>query len=29
VRLAPGAGAKLTVWYKRHVNQPTLELPWD
>jgi hypothetical protein len=29
VRLAPGAGAKLTIWYKRHVNQPTFDLPWE
>jgi hypothetical protein len=29
VRLAPGAGAKLTLKFKRHANQPTLALPWN
>jgi hypothetical protein len=29
VRLAPGAGGKLTLQFKRHANQPTLDLPWD
>ena len=29
VRLAPGAGGKLTLRFKRHVNQPTLALPWN
>jgi hypothetical protein len=29
VHLAPGAGAKLTLKVKRHVNQPTLALPWN
>jgi hypothetical protein len=29
VRLAPGAGAKLTVKMKRFANQPTLNFPWD
>lgn len=29
VRLAPGAGAKLTIKFKRHANQPTLDLPWN
>jgi hypothetical protein len=28
-RLAPGAGAKLTVKMKRFANQPTLAFPWD
>jgi hypothetical protein len=28
VRLAPGAGAKLTLKFKRHSNAPTLDLPW-
>ena len=28
VQLAPGAGAKLTLNFKRHANQPTLALPW-
>jgi hypothetical protein len=29
VRLAAGAGAKLTLAMKRHVNPPTLAFPWD
>jgi hypothetical protein len=29
IRLAPGAGATLTLRLKRHVNQPTFALPWD
>jgi hypothetical protein len=29
VRLAPGAGATLTLKLKRHVNQPVLGFPWD
>jgi hypothetical protein len=29
VRLAPGAGTKLTVKMKRFANQPTLSFPWD
>jgi hypothetical protein len=29
IELAPGAGAKLTLKIKRHVNQPTLALPWN
>ena len=29
VRLAPGAGAKLTIRMKRFVNDPTLSFPWD
>lgn len=29
VKLAPGAGATLTLKMKRHVNQPTFALPWD
>ncbi len=29
VRLAPGAGGKLTIRFKRHANQPTLALPWN
>ena len=28
VRLAPGAGARLSIQMKRHVNQPTLDFPW-
>jgi hypothetical protein len=28
VRLAPGAGATLTIGLKRYVNQPTLRFPW-
>jgi hypothetical protein len=28
VYLAPGAGSKLTLKFKRHANQPTLALPW-
>jgi hypothetical protein len=29
VRLAPGAGERLTVAMKRYVNDPTLAFPWD
>jgi hypothetical protein len=29
VRLAPGAGAALTLKLKRHANQPVLDFPWD
>lgn len=29
VRLAPGAGARLTFAMDRYVNQPTLSFPWD
>lgn len=29
VRLAPEAGAKLTVKMKRYANKPTLNFPWD
>jgi hypothetical protein len=29
VRLAAGAGARLTLRMKRHVNAPTLAFPWD
>jgi hypothetical protein len=29
VKLDPGAGAKLMLRMKRHVNQPTFELPWE
>jgi hypothetical protein len=29
VRLAPGAGAKLTLATRRYANVPTLALPWD
>ena len=29
VRLAAGAGARLTLKMKRHVNAPTLSFPWD
>ena len=29
VRLAPGAGARLTVNMKRYAHQPTLAFPWD
>jgi hypothetical protein len=28
VRLAPGAGGRVVLKMKRHVNQPTLTLPW-
>jgi len=28
VRLAPGAGGKLTIRMKRHANAPTLRFPW-
>jgi hypothetical protein len=29
VRLAPGAGATLTLAMKRYANQPTAKFPWD
>jgi hypothetical protein len=29
VRLAPGAGAKLTIRMKRFTNDPTLSFPWE
>ncbi|PHY18075.1 hypothetical protein [Caulobacter sp. BP25] len=29
LRLAPGAGARLTLRMKRHANPPTLSFPWD
>jgi hypothetical protein len=29
VRLAPGAGARLTLAMRRHANQPTLDFPWS
>jgi hypothetical protein len=29
VRLAPGAGATLTLAMRRYVNQPTVAFPWD
>jgi hypothetical protein len=29
VRLAPGAGAKLTLEMKRYANPPTAKFPWD
>jgi hypothetical protein len=29
VRLAPGAGATLTVGMRRYANRPTLHFPWD
>lgn len=29
VRLAPGAGARLTLQMRRYVNQPTMIFPWD
>src|SRR5262249_8423936 len=29
VRLAPGAGARLTLRVRRYVNQPRLAFPWD
>jgi len=28
LRLSPGAGARLTIRMKRHVNDPTLHFPW-
>ncbi|MGE5192726.1 MAG: hypothetical protein ACM3U2_09500, partial [Deltaproteobacteria bacterium] len=28
VRLAPGAGGKITLQMRRYVNQPTLQFPW-
>ena len=29
LRLAPGAGATLTLQQRRYVNQPVLDFPWD
>jgi len=29
IRLAPGAGAKLTIKMKRFANDPTLSFPWE
>jgi hypothetical protein len=29
VRLAPGAGAKLTIRMKRFSNDPSLSFPWE
>jgi hypothetical protein len=29
IRLAPGAGAKLTISVKRYANAPTMLAPWD
>ena len=29
VRLAPGAGDKMTIGMRRYVNQPALAFPWD
>ena len=29
VRLAPGAGARLTLRMRRYANPPTLAFPWD
>ena len=29
IRLAPGAGARLTLKMKRYANSPTLTYPWD
>ena len=29
VRLEPGAGAKLTIKFRRFVNQPTTMFPWE
>jgi hypothetical protein len=29
VRLAPGAGARLTIRMKRFANDPTLSFPWE
>jgi hypothetical protein len=29
VRLAPGAGSRLTLHMRRYVNRPTLAFPWD
>src|SRR5262249_11336053 len=28
VKLAPGAGSRLTLTMKRHVNAPTMAFPW-
>jgi hypothetical protein len=29
VRLAPGAGSRLTIKMNRYANEPTLKFPWD
>jgi hypothetical protein len=29
VRLAPGAGQRLTIHMRRYANAPTLSAPWD
>jgi hypothetical protein len=29
VRLAPSAGAKLTLTMRRYVNTPTVKFPWN
>jgi hypothetical protein len=29
VRLAPGAGGRLTMQMRRYVNSPTMQFPWD
>jgi hypothetical protein len=29
VRLAPGAGGRLTMQTRRYVNTPTMQFPWD
>jgi hypothetical protein len=29
VRLAPGAGAKLTLAMRRYANPPTAKFPWE
>src|SRR5262249_46492616 len=29
VRLAAGAGARLTIGMRRYVNQPSMAFPWD
>ncbi len=29
VRLAPGAGARLTLAMRRYVNTPTVKFPWS
>jgi hypothetical protein len=29
IRLAPGAGAKLTIGVNRYANVPTMWAPWD
>jgi hypothetical protein len=28
IRLAPGAGSRLKIAMRRHVNQPTMQFPW-